>query len=158
MKPGVGELLKAVLIKLTWAIAICKYSTQKHLITNNLKQFAKQNSLVNLADGPKKSDAMLKYERESNLPTTGITKPAPTGITTPKPPPPAPTVPNVLASPQKNPKMMGSPDGGPQATPKMTTALEGLGKSPHCSTSSSSTVETPALKRPKLSACGSVLI
>ena len=54
MKPGVGEMLKAVLLKLTWAIAICKGSTQKQLITNNLKQYAKQNNLVNLADGPQK--------------------------------------------------------------------------------------------------------
>ena len=98
MKPGVGEMLKAVMIKLTWAIAICKDNTQTQLTTNNLKQYAKQNNLVNLADGPKQSDAILKYEKENKV---NQTQPAPTGITTPKPPPPAPTVPNVLASPPK---------------------------------------------------------
>ena len=40
MKPGVGEMLKAVLIKLSWAIAICKDNTQKQLIITNLKDFA----------------------------------------------------------------------------------------------------------------------
>ena len=30
MKPGMGEMLKAVMIKLTWAIAICKDNTQNN--------------------------------------------------------------------------------------------------------------------------------
>ena len=64
LKPGAGEMLKAVLQKHTWAIAICKDQVQKTLIINNLKEFSKKNNLVNFADAPKKSDGMIRYEKE----------------------------------------------------------------------------------------------
>ena len=56
-------MLKAVLLNHTWIIDICKDPIQKTLIMHNLKEFANTMNVVNLVDGPKKTDAMLKYEQ-----------------------------------------------------------------------------------------------
>ena len=56
---GSGELMKAVLQKHKCGIGVCKTQTQKKLVQERLKSFAKLMNLVSLADCPPKRQNLL---------------------------------------------------------------------------------------------------
>ena len=107
---GSGEVFKAVLQKHKFGIGVCKTATQKKLVMDKLKGFAKMMNLVSLTDAPAKSAELKKYEEQAQpagqqalIPPQ---PPAPVDHTSNVSPVPQPPVPAPL--PQRTPPLLAA--------------------------------------------------
>ena len=62
--PGMGEMLKAVLFKQKYGVAICNTTTHKAVVMDHLREWVKSMNLITFTDGPVKSVEMAKFEKE----------------------------------------------------------------------------------------------
>jgi hypothetical protein len=61
--PGMGEMLKAVLVKQKFGVAIIRNAAHKNLLMKNLRDFVKSMNLVSFADAPPKPASLIAYEK-----------------------------------------------------------------------------------------------
>ena len=100
MKVGSGQQLKAVLLtghKQVRAVGLCNTAAHKHWVMGNLMDYVKNQRLIALSGAPKKSDALVAWEKKKQ--GHDDPKPAPP----PGPNPPGPKPPGNPAGPRPKP-------------------------------------------------------
>jgi hypothetical protein len=65
--PGMGEMLKAVLFKQKYGVAICNTTTHKAVVMDHLRGWVKNMNLITFTDGPVKSVEMANFEKEHGV-------------------------------------------------------------------------------------------
>jgi hypothetical protein len=89
--PGMGEMLKAVLFKQRYGVAICNTTTHKTVVMDYLREWVKSMNLITVTDGPVKSVELTKFEKEHNVklipsPAKLIPSPVKPSVMRPSPP------------------------------------------------------------------------
>ena len=104
-------MLKAVLFKQRYGVAICNTTTHKTFVMDHLREWVKSMNLISFTDGPVKSVELTKFEKEHNVKL--ITSPA-----------------KLIPSPVKPSVMLPSPPQGSVGSPPASSSSAGVPPGP----------------------------